>query len=96
MSAENEKLSPELRLKLLEAEKNAIPDYPDWKRGFKYGITALIIGVLVSPFMMLILPHKPAAAWGYTLFAIFSIALLAFATGAFRPAVNKKSTHDGQ
>ena len=96
MSAENEKLPPELRLKLLEAEKNAAPDYPDWKRGFKFGITTLIIGVLVSPFMTLILPHKPASAWSYTFFAIFSIALLAFAGGAFRPAVKKKTAHDGQ
>lgn len=91
MSVENENLSAELRLKLQEVEKNAGPDYPDWKRGFKYGITALIIGVLVAPFLVPILPHEPRAAWVYTLFAIFSIALLAFVGGAFRPASNKKT-----
>lgn len=96
MPDENENLPAELRLKLLEAEKDAAPDYPNWKRGFKYGITALIIGALVAPFMTLVLPQKSLAAWGYTLFTIFSIALLIFAGGAFRPAVSKKNTNDGE
>lgn len=88
---ENENLSAELRLKLLEAEKNAEPDYPDWKRGSKYGITASIIGVLVAPFMALILPDKLGPAWVYTVFVILSIVLLAFVGGAYRPALNNKT-----
>ena len=89
MADEDEKLPAELRLKLLEVERNSEPGYPDWKRGFKYGISVLIIGILVAPFAMLILPHDRASAWGYTLFILFSIVLLAFAAGAFRPALNR-------
>ena len=89
MSIEDENLPAELRLKLQEIEDSAGPDYPDWKRGFKYGITTLIFGALVAPFVSLVLPDKLGSSWIYTIFAVFSIALLAFVGGAFRPASNK-------
>ena len=39
---------PQLKLKLLEAARNSVPDYPDVKKGIGCGAAALVAAVILT------------------------------------------------
>ena len=53
----DEGLDPLVKLKLLEAERAAEPDYPDVKKGIGCGAAALVVSLRIS------LPKKALLCW---------------------------------
>ena len=82
----DEELDPQIKLKLLEAERAAEPEYPDVKKGIGCGIAAFIAAALaalliVSCFRQLALSSRISMIAGTALVA----ALISGGIAAFRP-----------
>ncbi len=85
MAGEKDDLSASLRLRLREAESGA-PDYPDYRRGWIWGVVA---GALIAVIgFLIILPAGLGTAlrfaWGILGLAFF-FGLIAWGIGAYRP-----------
>ena len=77
---------PELRRKLREAERNAVPDYPDVKKGAGCGIAGAAAGALLawgvlSAFRKVTAGERLSVIIGMALIA----GLIAGGVAAFRP-----------
>ena len=86
MAEQDEKLPAELRMKLEEAEKFRRYRYPDWKRGFQFGVFGIFSAVFVIPITYLATMESnvnnliPGSAG-----VVAAIVVMAFVFGAFRP-----------
>ncbi len=90
MADEEEKLPAELRMKLLEVEKfQEQRDYPDWKRGAKFGGLGIFSAALVFPIVYLAMMGSKSESTGNLILCsagvVLSVMIIAFAFGAFRP-----------
>ena len=79
-------LDPQVKLKLLEAARDAEPDYPDVKKGIGCGIAAFIAGavaalLIIGGFQQLSLSSRITMVAG----TAFIAALIAGGIAAFRP-----------
>lgn len=61
-----------------------IPDYPDWKRGWKWGLPSGIIAGAIVALFLLSCGRLLQLGWSAALFA-FAVFLVVWAVGAFRP-----------
>ncbi len=80
---------PEYRQLMLRIAAVDIPDYPDWKRGMKWGLSIGIFIVLLSLLVFLIgdgsyLERLLKYGWMALCFA-FAVFIIVGAIGAFRP-----------
>ena len=83
MPAVDPENDPQLKLKLLQVEKEAAPDYPDYRRGVRVApCGCLFFGVLGLPLLKVCADWKVfAAIAGFAITGAFLTALAA----AFRP-----------
>jgi hypothetical protein len=80
---------PEYRQLMLRIAAVDIPDYPDWKRGMKWGLSIGIFIVLLSLLVLLIgdgsyWERLLKYGWMALCFA-FAVFIIVGAIGAFRP-----------
>lgn len=76
--------NPRLRELLRQVEAVDIPDYPDWKRGWRWGLSAgITTGILIA---LVLLAGGRLLDYGWTAAAIAAAVLLVVgAIGACRP-----------
>ena len=83
----DEGLDPQVKLKLLEAERAAEPDYPNIKRGIGCGIAALFIAGICALFAVSFFRSLTTSAQISMVIATALIAaLVAGGFAAFRPS----------
>ena len=82
---------PRFKELLRQVEAVDVPDYPDWKRGWRWGLAAGVsAGVLIALFLLVGGKignfGKRLLEYGWTAAAIaFAVFLVVWAIGAFRP-----------
>ena len=79
-----QKLDPELRMKLLEVERSAPPDYPDWRRGVRVG---LLCAIPIGLALVVIVSCFSRGNWSeYASFLLITLAffLIGGAVGALK------------
>jgi len=75
---------PKFRQLLRKIAAVDVPDYPDWKRGWKWGLASGILTALVL-FFFAFLGGGVARFWGSALGVAVFMFLTVGAIGAFRP-----------
>ena len=82
---------PRLKELLRQVEAVDIPDYPDWKKGRRWGLTAgVAVGILIVLFLLVCGRLEPfgrrLAQYGWTAAIIaITVFLVVWAIGSFRP-----------
>lgn len=75
---------PRLKELLRQVEAVDIPDYPDWKKGRRWGLTAGVAAGILIVLFLLVCGRLAQYGWTAAIIAI-TVFLVVWAIGSFRP-----------